>query len=158
MISGGAWGGACDLAMSCDILMGGPSAAFCMTPAKVGIPYNVTGVLHFMNVVGVNRVKEMFFTARALTADEAQAWPEPDRARAGAGDHHLRHGREHHAQQPPGIAAMKEQFRILADAYGLAPTVFERIQGLRRMVYDSRDYAEGLLAIKEKRDPVFKGE
>ena len=63
MIEGGVWGGACDLAMSCDILVGSPTASFCMTPAKVGIPYNVTGVLHFMNVLGVNRMKEMFFTA-----------------------------------------------------------------------------------------------
>ncbi len=54
--------------------------------------------------------------------------------------------------------AMKEEIRLLAAAHPLPPTVFERIQGLRQMVYESADYAEGLLAIKERRDPVFRGE
>jgi methylmalonyl-CoA decarboxylase len=37
------------------------------------------------------------------------------------------------------------------------PDGFERIQGLRRRVYDSEDYKEGILSFKEKRTPVFKG-
>jgi len=39
----------------------------------------------------------------------------------------------------------------------MAPETFERIQGLRRMVYDSEDYREGLSAFLEKRAPRWMG-
>lgn len=43
MIEGSVWGGACDLAMACDILIGCPTASFAVMPGKVGIPYNAWG-------------------------------------------------------------------------------------------------------------------
>jgi hypothetical protein len=35
----------------------------------------------------------------------------------------------------------------------MSPRRFERVQGLRRIVYDSEDYAEGIRAFKDKRKP-----
>jgi methylmalonyl-CoA decarboxylase len=55
------------------------------------------------------------------------------------------------------VAVMKEQLRILAGAHPMSPQGFERVQGLRRLVYDSEDYVEGLNAFRERRKPLFRG-
>jgi methylmalonyl-CoA decarboxylase len=62
------------------------------------------------------------------------------------------------SHSPLAISVIKEQFRILSGAYPIAPETFERIQGLRRRVYDSHDYEEGIRAFLEKRSPKFTGE
>ena len=47
MIEGSVWGGACDLAMTCDMLVGTPTATFAITPAKIGLSYNTAGSTTF---------------------------------------------------------------------------------------------------------------
>jgi methylmalonyl-CoA decarboxylase len=160
MLEGAVWGGACDLAFSCDMLVGCPTTSFTMTPAKIGVPYNVTGILHFMNMLPVNTVREMFFTALPLGADTAY--------RLGVlndlvpVDELERFTYEKAAvigrNSPLSISAIKEQIRLLSMAHPLTPNMFELIQGLRRRVYDSRDYQEGIQSFFEKRPPVFTGE
>lgn len=160
MIEGAVWGGACDLTFSCDILVGCPTTKFTMTPAKIGVPYNVTGILHFMNMLPVNTVREMFFTALPMGADAAY--------RLGVLNdlvpveeletHTYEKAAAITRNSPLAIAAIKEQIRLLSMAHPLTPNMFELIQGLRRRVYDSHDYREGIRSFLEKRSPVFTGE
>jgi 1,4-dihydroxy-2-naphthoyl-CoA synthase len=56
---------------------------------------------------------------------------------------------------PLAIRVLKEQLRVLGNSYPMSPETQERIQGLRRMVYQSSDYSEGKAAFLEKRKPHY---
>ena len=160
MIEGSVWGGACDLSVICDIAIGCPSASFAITPAMIGIPYNSTGILHFINVVGPRMSREMFFTGKPINAERA--------LRVGILNHlvatdDLEVFTVSMAQQiaensPVAIAVIKEQLRLLCNSHALGPETFEQIQDLRRKAYNSADYLEGTRAFREKRKPVFDGD
>lgn len=160
MIEGGVWGGGCDLALTCDILVGCETASFAITPARIGIPYNPAGMIHFMNVIGLNKAKEMFFTAAPMAASEALnfgilnhlvATAELEPFTRDLAEKILRNS-------PVAIRALKQEFRLLSKGHPIYAETFEKIDAIRRSVYDSKDYNEGVLAFHEKRRPQFPGE
>lgn len=159
MVEGTVWGGACDLCCSCDMVIATDGSTFAMTPAKIGIPYNASGLMHFVNHIGLNKAKEMFFTARPTSVTEA--WnngfvnhhvPADDLERF-TYDLAVRIAKN----APLAVRAIKAQFRLLTRGALIDAETAERIQAIRRKVYDSADYAEGIKAFKEKRSPVFRG-
>jgi len=58
---------------------------------------------------------------------------------------------------PLVISLLKEELRLLSISHNLGPETFERVQAMRRQVYDSADYQEGITAFLEKRAPQFHG-
>lgn len=159
MVHGSVWGGATDLVLNCDMIIADETSSFAITPANLGLPYTMSGLLGFMRRLPLNRVKEMFFTAAPVGAEEAERW--------GLVNHMVRASelepftyetaRLIASKAPLVVAAVKEQLRILADSHVVTPTAFERTEELRRQAFHSLDYQEGILAFHEKRKPRFTG-
>jgi len=159
MVEGSVWGGATDLCISCDMIVCSDATTFALTPAKIGVPYSASGLIRFLAALGPHKAKELLFTAQPISAqealqvrmvnhvvplDELEAFTYSSAATI-----------THNA--PLAVQVLKQQFRLLLQSQTLAPETFERIQGMRRTVYDSQDYQEGIQAFKEKRKPDFQG-
>jgi methylmalonyl-CoA decarboxylase len=159
MVHGTVWGGALDLVLSCDLAVADETASFAITPANLGLPYNMTGLLHFQGRLPINVIKEMFFTAAPIDARKAMQWllinhlVPWDRLESFT----LELAATMATKSPLAIAVIKEQLRVLSDYQPIAAQVYERVQGLRRQAYDSSDSLEGLEAFAQKRQPIFRG-
>jgi methylmalonyl-CoA decarboxylase len=159
MIEGSVWGGACELVMSCDLITAARESTFAITPAKIGVPYNLSGTLNFMKVADMHFIKEMLFTAQPVPAERMAACGVINHVvpREALESFTMQLARQISRTSPLVQRILKEELRVLAGAHPLNPEAYERIQALRREVYDSSDYQEGITAFLEKREPAFQG-
>lgn len=159
MIEGAVWGGACDLAVTMDILVGTPSATFAITAAKLGLPYNSEGLSHFLGVLPLHIVKEMLFTAKSLPAEDAYRFGllnrlvPPERLEEAA----MEIARDIAGRAPLAIRVLRAEMKKLTAGPSLTSDEFENLQDLRQKAFRSADFKEGIRAFFEKRGAVFKG-
>ncbi len=160
MAEGSIWGGACNIAFVCDLVIGTKDTCLAITPAKIGVPYNTSGILQFLDIIGSHMVKEMFFTAEPISAEKALGLGIINHL-VDSGDLEnftIRLAKKIIANSPLSIQVIKEQLNILGNALPMTPQTFEHIDMLRRIAGTSNDYLEGLKAFYEKRKPQFMGE
>ena len=159
MVHGSAWGGGTDLALRCDILIGDTTCRFAFTPARLGLPYDRSGLLNVLLRGGPALALEMFATATPIEADRA--------LRTGLLNHLVAPlelepftidlARRIAQNAPLTVTSAKRHIRALSEALELSDTVRQSLDDGRAQALTSSDYGEGLAAFHAKRQPVFTG-
>lgn len=161
-LNGGAFGGALELAATCDLRVAREGASLGLPPAKLGVVYPEGGIRRFLGLVGAARTRELFLVGRPIDAATALAWglvnrvAPAERAFADA----LALAEEIAANAPLAVRGMKRILQLLEGAHdrGLADAEREEIAALRKRAFESKDILEGRRAREERRPPRFTGE
>jgi len=159
MIQGFCIGGGFELAVSCDIRVAAENSRFGMPPAKLGVVYHPSGLLRFINLVGVGWTKYLFFTGRQLTARQAkeaglieELVPVEELEETAYGI-----AREIAENAPLSVSGTKQTLNALLNYQSLSFSEVDRLMSLVDGCFASEDLKEGKRAFAEKRKPVFRG-
>jgi enoyl-CoA hydratase len=157
MIRGYCIGGGLDLALRCDLRLASTDARFGIPAARLGLGYAFSDVRRLVQFVGPASAKEVFYSGRQFSADEALQMHLVNRVtEPGQLEHHVRELAESIAGNAPlTIGAVK---RCVAEA--LKDAGEADINACRALVdrcFASADYVEGRRAFMEKRRPAFCG-
>jgi enoyl-CoA hydratase len=156
-VNGAAFGGGCEIAALCDFIYASDRARFALTETSLGIIPGAGGTQTLARALGERRAKELIFTARIFSAQDALAWGlvnevHPHETLAVEA---LRAAKAVAAAAPIAVRQAKQ-----AIGRGLQMSISDgmafEIEGYNRLV-PTEDRVEGVRAFNEKRRPVFRG-
>ncbi len=156
-VEGVAFGGGCELALACDMRVLGKDAKIGLTECALGIIPGAGGTQRLPRLIGPAKAKELIFTARKLSADDAAAYGLVNHvvAAGGAVDKALALAGDIAKCAPIAVEAAKA-----AIDGGLSTGISEGLL-LETRAYEvtlyTEDRKEALAAFGEKRPPKFDG-
>ena len=157
MIRGYCVGGGVSIALACDMRIAAEGSSFAVPAAKLGLGYEFEGVRKLVDVVGPAFAREIFYTARQFTGQEALAMGLVNRlVPADWLESYVRdYAGSIAANAPMTVASIKTLVeQVLKDE---SQRDMKLCQDVVDRCFNSADYVEGRQAFMEKRKPKFVG-
>lgn len=154
-IGGATTGGGLAIASACDLRIASADATFGMPIARtLGNCLSLANLVRLSSIIGVARVKELIFTARLMSSDEALrvGFVSEVVATDQLADRTEELARAVSHQAPLTLWATKEGLRRIRQR--LLP---DEGSDLVLLCYTSADFREGVRAFLEKRKPEWRG-
>mmetsp|Transcript_25172 Transcript_25172/g.44888 ORF Transcript_25172/g.44888 Transcript_25172/m.44888 type:complete len:317 (+) Transcript_25172:64-1014(+) len=158
VIDGYALGGGMELALACDLRVAARGSSFAFPETRLGIIPGAGGTQRLPRIVGLTTAKELIFTGRRLSTDEA--------AERGLVDYGTEEGkalskalslaREIAQGAPLALRMAKRAINVGTQLDNTSAQIFE--EACYAQVIPTQDRLEGLKAFAEKRSPQFTGE
>ena len=156
-VNGHAYGGGCETVLGCDFVYASRQARFALSETRLGIMPGGGGTQTLARAVGERRAKELIFSARPFSAEDAERWGLVNRVcddNAALMDEALATARAIAANAPLSIRQAKKSIHHGLQMDLLSGYRFE-IEAYNRLVV-TEDRLEGVRAFNEKRPPVFR--
>jgi len=156
-VSGYVYGGGCELAMNCDILIASETARFAQPEINIGLMPGAGGTQRLTRTIGKYRAMEMVLTGRPITAREMEKHGLVNRVVPV--EVYFEEARKLAVQisQKAPIATRLAKEAVLK---AFDTTLKEGLQFERKnfyLLFATEDMREGMKAFAEKRPPNFKG-
>ncbi|MFF5994984.1 enoyl-CoA hydratase [Lysinibacillus sp. KU-BSD001] len=156
-INGVAFGGGLELALACDIRMASDTAKLGLTEAALGIIPGAGGTQRLPRLIGVGKAKELIYTARRLSANDALAYGIVEHVVA---PQELLTKAKALATEMAKNAPLSLVQAKTAIHHGMQTDIATGLQieslAYNRLLY-TEDRLEGLKAFQEKRSPIYSG-
>lgn len=158
-VNGYALGGGCELAMACDIRIATKRSKFGQPETSLSIIPGAGGTQRLARLVGVGRAKELIFTGRVISAEEACVMGLVNQV-TGDTREELMEAAKAMAMQimkkgPVATVLAKMAINVSLDTDINTGLLFERIA--QTVAFGTEDRKEGTEAFLEKRQAQFKG-
>lgn len=156
-INGVALGGGFELALACDIRIAGDKARMGAPDIGLGICPGWGGTIRLARIVGEGFAREMVFSGRVISAEEALKVGLVNRVvpHEALSQEAIELASAMASQAPIAVAYAK---RCMNSARSVEMDALSELEaGLFALCFSTDDQREGMAAFTEKRPPIFKG-
>jgi enoyl-CoA hydratase len=159
MMNGYAFGAGLNLAICCDMRIAQSDISVGMPPAKLGLVYHPEGLRQFVDVVGMAKTREIFFTARTYKGTEALRMGLVDRLVKAEELTKITYeiAGEMAANAPLTLKGTKRILAMFRERVSLTEKQVAEADMIIGKAFNSDDIKEGMMAFFEKRTPRFTG-